>query len=85
MVALGVVVIDEGFDLGFEITGQEVVFQQDAVLQSLMPPLDLALCLGMIRRATAVLHILALQPFSQFTRDVAGPVVAEQTWFVDRR
>ena len=43
VVALMVVVIDEGFDLGFEITGQEVVFQQDAVLQGLMPTLDLAL------------------------------------------
>ena len=32
MVALVVVVIDEGFDLRFEITRQEVMFQQDAVL-----------------------------------------------------
>ncbi len=46
MVALVVVMIDKGLDLGFEIAGQEVVFQQDAVLQSLMPPLDLALSWG---------------------------------------
>ena len=83
MVALMVVVIDEGFNLGFEITRQEVVFQEDAVLQCLVPPLDLALGLGMVRRTTRVLHTFALQPFSQFTRDVAGSVVAEQTWFVD--
>ena len=50
MVALVVVVIDEGFDLRFEITGQEVVFEQDAVFQGLMPSFDLALGLGMIRR-----------------------------------
>ena len=50
MAALVVVMIDKGLDLGFEIAGQEVVFQQDAVLQSLMPPLDLALSLGVIRR-----------------------------------
>ena len=76
-----VVVIDEGFDLGFEITGQEVVFQQDAVLQGLMPTLDLALGLRVIRCATRMLHALVLEPFRQFARDVAGPVVTEQTWF----
>jgi hypothetical protein len=32
-----IVVIDEGFDLGFKVAGQEVVFEQDAVLQGLMP------------------------------------------------
>ncbi len=37
VITLMVVVIDEGFDLGFEVTGQEVVFQQNAVLQGLMP------------------------------------------------
>ena len=47
MVALVVVVVDKGFDLGFEITGSEVVFQQDAVLQGLMPTFDFALGLGM--------------------------------------
>jgi len=31
VIAVVVVVIDEDFDLGFEITCQEVVFQQDAV------------------------------------------------------
>ena len=43
-----VVVGDEVADLGFEITGQIVVLEQDAVLERLMPSLDLALCLGMI-------------------------------------
>jgi hypothetical protein len=38
-----IVVVDEDRDLGFEITGQEVIFQQDAVLEGLMPALDLAL------------------------------------------
>ena len=48
-----VVVLDEGFDLGFEIAGQEVVFEQDAVLEGLVPALDLALGLRMeaVRRA----------------------------------
>ena len=47
MVAAMVVMIDEGRDLPLEIARQEVVFEQDAVLQRLMPALDLALCLGM--------------------------------------
>ncbi len=37
VIALMVVVIDERFDLSFEISRQEVFFQQNAVLQGLMP------------------------------------------------
>jgi len=33
VVTLMIVMIDEGFDLCFEVTRQEVVFQQDAILQ----------------------------------------------------
>ena len=46
VIAPVVVVLDEGADLGLKIAGQEVVFQEDAVLQGLMPALDLALGLG---------------------------------------
>ena len=35
VVAVMIIVLDEGLDLGFEVTGQEVVFEQDAVLQGL--------------------------------------------------
>ena len=35
VVSAVVVVGNEGFDLGFEIAGQEVIFQQDAVLEGL--------------------------------------------------
>ena len=73
-----VVVIDEGFNLGFEVTGQEVVFQQDAVLQCLMPAFDLALGLRVIWRAARVLHTPVFQPFSQVTGDIARPIVAEK-------
>lgn len=51
VISLMVVVIDEGFDLSVEVSGQEVVFQQDAVLQCLVPTLDLALALRVIRCA----------------------------------
>ena len=57
-----VVVVDEGFNLSFEITWQEVVFEQNTVLESLVPAFDLALSLGMIRRTARVLHAFAVQP-----------------------
>ena len=43
MVMPVIVMIDEGADLVFEIARQIIVLQQDAVLQGLMPTLDLAL------------------------------------------
>ena len=82
MVALVVVVVDECADLAFEITGQVVVFQQYAVLHGLVPALNLALVLRVERCTTHVRHILPFQPFGQIARDVAGPVVAQQTRLV---
>ena len=46
MVAPVIVVIDKGIDLRLQIARQEVVFEQDAVLQGLVPTLDLALASG---------------------------------------
>jgi len=43
VIALVVVVIDESADMSFKITRQKVVFQQNAVIQCLMPTLNLAL------------------------------------------
>ena len=65
VVSFVIVVADELADLSLEITGQEVVFQQDAVLQGLMPTLDLALGLRMIRRTSNVIHTVFVKPFSQ--------------------
>ena len=65
-----VVVLDEGVDLPFEIAGQIIVVEQDAVLQGLVPALDLSLGLGMIRRAAHMLHALVLEPLGQIARDV---------------
>ena len=48
VVAVVVIVIDESADLAFEVTGQVMVFQQDAVFQGLVPTLDLALGLRVI-------------------------------------
>ena len=50
LVIAGMVVMrHEGGDLAFEIAGQVVVLEQDAVLERLMPALDLALGLRMMR------------------------------------
>ena len=50
METLMVVVVDEGFNLRFEVARQEVMFEQNAVLQGLMPTFDLALwtCRGLM-------------------------------------
>ena len=54
-----VVVLDEGRDLAFEIAGLVVVLEQDAVLERLMPALDLALGLRMERRSASTISIKA--------------------------
>jgi len=73
-----VVVGDEVTDLGLEVAGQIVVLEQDAVLQRLMPALDLALGLGMEGSATDVPDAAILELFRQIAGDVRAPVVAQQ-------
>ena len=70
VVAAVVVVGDKGADLRLQVAGQIVVFEEDAVLERLMPALDLSLCLGMLGRAPDVLHSLSVEPFGQVTGDV---------------
>ena len=81
VVAPVVVVLDEDAELGFEITGQIIVFQQDPVLEGLVPALDLGL--GMVRCATDMLHALIIEPFGQVAGDIAGSVVGQQPWLMD--
>ena len=70
VVAVVVIVIDEGADLPFEITGQVIVFEQNPVLERLMPALDFALGLGMVWRATNMIHALIFKPVGQVARYV---------------
>ena len=51
VVSAVVVVVDESGNLRFEIAGQEVIFQQDAVLEGLMSALDFVLGHWVIGRA----------------------------------
>ncbi len=80
-----IIVLDEGLDLSLEVARQIVVLQQDPVLQSLVPPFDLALGLGVIGSTTDVLHISIVEPFGQSARDIARPVVGQQPRLVDDR
>src|SRR3954453_2907903 len=65
MVAAMIVVLDEGRDLALEGAGQVVVLEQDAVLQGLVPALDLALGLRMAGRAADMIDGMIGQPFGQ--------------------
>ena len=56
MVARVVVVLDEGADLRLEVARQVVVLEQDAVLERLVPALDLALGLRVAWSASDVVH-----------------------------
>ena len=55
-----IVALHEGRDLRLQIARQVGVLQEDAVLQRLMPALDLALGLRMPGRTADVLHASAL-------------------------
>ena len=72
VVSLVIVVADELIDLRFMIAGQIIVFQQNTVLECLMPTLDLALGLRMIGSAANVLHISVIEPFSQIADDITA-------------
>src|SRR6202044_1507347 len=78
MIADVIVVLDEGVDLLLDISRQIIVVEQNAVLQGLMPTLDLSLGLGMIWGAADVLHVLVFEPLAQITRDVTRSIVAQK-------
>jgi hypothetical protein len=65
MIALTVVMLDERLDLAFEITWQEVILEQDAVFQGLVPTLNLALGLRMERCAA---HMALIYSASSLAR-----------------
>ena len=75
--------IDEGFNLSFEVTWQEVVFKQNAVFQGLLSTFDLALGLRMIRCPRESASCLCRATIGKFARDVAGSVFAVQMRLMD--
>ena len=78
VVALVVVVVDEGLDLSIEIAGQVVVLEQDAVLQGLVPALDLALGLRMAGRTADMLDALSASHLARSASLAAMPVQSFQ-------
>src|SRR5215813_3134046 len=82
VVSAVIVVVDESRNLSFEIAGQEVIFQQDAVFEGLMPALNFALGHRMIGRAAKVFDIAVVEPFDEVTGDVAGTVGRQKPWSV---
>ena len=75
MVTVMIVVLDKGFDLSLKVPWQEVVLQQNAVLESLMPPLDFTLGLRMIRCPAHMAHAIVFDVIRKFTGDVAGAII----------
>ena len=65
VVALVVVILDEGPDLAFKVAGEVVIFQQHTVLHSLVPTLYLALGLRVEWRPANMRHFVAFQPLCQ--------------------
>ena len=78
VVAAVVVVVDERRDLGLEIARQEVIFQQDAIFERLVPALDLALGHRMIGRTAQVLDVAVAKPLGQVASDITRTVVGQQ-------
>src|ERR1044072_5611701 len=68
--ASGIVALHEGPDLRLQSAGQVVVLEQDAVLQRLMPALDLALRLRMIGCTANMAHALVGKPGCQVFAEV---------------
>ncbi len=65
MVAPMVVVLHKRADLSLQVSGQVVVFEQDPVLEGLVPTLDLALRLRVVGRTPDMLDLPLPQPLRQ--------------------
>ena len=63
VVTVVVVMVDEGRDGGLKLPFEEVVFEENAVLQGLVPAFDFVLGLRMHRGAANIFHALALEVF----------------------
>ena len=77
-----VVMLDEGDDRRFKIALQVVIFEQDAVLEDLVPALDLAVRLGVIGRTADMIHSMFAEVFGKVIGDITGAVIAQKSWLV---
>lgn len=74
LIALMVVILDERFDLSFEVTGQKVVFQQYAILECLVPAFDFTLGLQVGRGTVHMTYLLICK--------IISLLVSHMTWTV---
>ena len=77
-----IVVFDEDCDLPLKVLREVVVFEQNAVLQRLVPALDFALGWGMARCTMTLFDGALFQPFAEVGGDVARAIVGKQTRLV---
>jgi hypothetical protein len=75
VVSAMIVMLDEGGDLRFEVLLEEVVLQENAVLERLVPAFDLALRLRMAGSAVDLVDLVFLQPFAEIGSNVTRAVV----------
>lgn len=78
VVPVEVVVVDDLSGGPLKRAGQVVVFEQDAVLHRLVPALNLALHLGMVRRPADVIHATVFETLGQVAGDVTAAIVGER-------
>ena len=75
VIALVVVMLHERLYLGLQVPWQELVFQQDAFVQGLVPAFDLAWCLRMEGCAAHMAHLLCFDIFRQLACNIAGAII----------
>ena len=78
VVPVVIVMLNEVANLGFQVFPEEVVFQQNPVLQGLMPTLDFSLCLRVAWSAMDLLHSLVIQPFAQIFGNITGAITPSE-------
>ncbi len=61
--------LDEGRNLGFEVLLEEVVFQEDAIFECLVPVFDFPLRLRMPGSTMGLLDLAFLQSFTKVGSD----------------
>ena len=77
LITIAVVVFNGGAGLPIDVTGQEVFFVENAVLQRLVPAFDLAPCLRIMRRTTHVFHTLVIEIVTRIACSIRRAIVAE--------
>ncbi len=85
VISVMVVVLDEGSDRRLELALQVVIFEQDAVLEGLVPAFDLALRLGMVGSPAHMIHTVLLEVAPEAVKAPRPPAPELSALLDDRR